>query len=329
MRRKKWYGFAAIAVLVLATMAVGNAFDNARWGANYFPNVELTDQDGNKVRFYDDLLRNKIVAINLIYTHCVDACPLETARLVQVQRKLGERVGKEVFFYSISIDPKRDTPEVLKAYAEKYHTGPGWLFLTGKKEDIDLISRKLGLYTEPNPNNRDGHRPSLMIGNESTGQWVRQSATDNPSFLATMMTTFMTSGTGRPAAAPVRKYDEVASLNLNQGQYLFATRCAACHTIGHGDKIGPDLRGITSVRERGWLARMIQAPDTLLEERDPIALELFARYKQVIMPNQRLGEEETSKIIEFLKSQSAVPGTAGAVEEKAGVATAQPPIASR
>jgi protein SCO1/2 len=329
MRRKNWYGFAAMAALVLAAMAIGNAFDNARWGANYFPNVELTDQDGNKVRFYDDLLRNKIVAINLIYTHCVDACPLETARLVQVQRKLADRVGKEIFFYSITIDPKRDTPEVLKAYAEKYHAGPGWLFLTGKKEDIDLISKKLGLYTEPDPNNRDGHRPSLMIGNEATGQWVRESATDNPSFLSMMMTTFMTTGTGRPAASPVRKYDEVASLNLDQGQYLFATRCAACHTIGNGDKIGPDLKGITNVRERGWLTRMIQAPDQLLEERDPIAVELFARYQQVIMPNQRLGNEDTSKIIEFLKSQSAMPGTAGALEQKAGVVKMEPATASR
>ena len=125
--------------------------DNAHWGANYFPNVELTTQDGKKVKFYDDLIRGKIMVIDLIYTHCVDSCPLETARLVQVQKILGDRVGKEIFFYSITIDPKRDTPEVLKAYAEKYHVGLGWTFLTGKKQDIDLISKKIGLYTEPDP----------------------------------------------------------------------------------------------------------------------------------------------------------------------------------
>ncbi|HEX7286331.1 MAG TPA: SCO family protein [Candidatus Angelobacter sp.] len=329
MRRKNWNAFGLMAAMVLVAMAMGNAFDNARWGANYFPNVEFTDQDGHKVRFYDDLLKNKIVAINLIYTHCVDACPLETARLVQVQRKLADRMGKEIFFYSITIDPKRDTPEVLKAYAEKYHAGPGWLFLTGKQEDIDLVSKKLGLYTAPDPNNRDGHRPSLMIGNEATGQWVRESATDNPSFLSMMMTTFMTTGTGRPAAANTKNYAEVEPLNLDQGQYLFATRCSACHTIGHGDKIGPDLLGITNVRDRGWLARMIQAPDKLLEERDPIAVELFARYKQVIMPNQRLSDEDTNKIIDFLKSQSTAPGTGGALEQKAGVVKAEAATASR
>jgi len=89
----------------------------ARWGADYFPNVPLTTQDGTTVHFYDDLLKGKSVAINVIYTSCKDECPLETARLVQVQKILGGRVGKDIFFYSITIDPKQDTPKVLKAYA--------------------------------------------------------------------------------------------------------------------------------------------------------------------------------------------------------------------
>src|SRR5690348_12953153 len=115
------------------------------WGADYFPNVPLVTQDGKTVHFYDDLLKDKIVAIDLVYTHCPFACPLETARLAQVQKLLGDRVGKDIFFYSITIDPDRDTPEVLKAYAEKFHVGPGWQFLTGKKEDIKLVARKMGL----------------------------------------------------------------------------------------------------------------------------------------------------------------------------------------
>ena len=102
-------------------------------------------QDGKLVHFYDDLLKGKAVAVNLIYTRCTASCPLETAKLAQVQRLLGARVGKDVFFYSISIDPTHDTPLVLKAYAQKFHAGPGWLFLTGKEEDIRLVGRKLGL----------------------------------------------------------------------------------------------------------------------------------------------------------------------------------------
>jgi protein SCO1 len=121
------------------------------------------------------------VAIDLIYTHCQDACPLETARLAQVQKMLGDRVGKDIFFYSISIDPERDTPAELKAYAEKFHAGPGWTFLTGKKSDIDLISQKLGLYSDPKES-RDGHTAFLLLGNEPAGQWIRNSALDNPRF---------------------------------------------------------------------------------------------------------------------------------------------------
>ena len=147
MRGKSWTGVAA-AVLFLGAGGlryVRLAFAANLWGANYFPNVPLITQDGTTVHLYDDLLKGKAVAINLIYTSCKDECPLETARLVQVQRLLGDRVGKDIFFYSISIDPKRDTPAVLKAYAEKFGVGPGWLFLTGNADDIKLVAKKLGL----------------------------------------------------------------------------------------------------------------------------------------------------------------------------------------
>src|SRR2546430_17387977 len=128
---------AALAIGVL--LAAPAAAQHARWGADYFPDVALTTHEGKTVRFYDDLIKGKIVAIDLIYTTCQYACPLETARLAQVQRVLGDRVGRDIFFYSITIDPAHDTPEVLKAYAEKYHVGPGWLFLTGSAADIEAI----------------------------------------------------------------------------------------------------------------------------------------------------------------------------------------------
>src|SRR6267154_4135366 len=83
-------------------------------GAQYFTNTPLITQDGKTVRFYDDLIKGKSVVINFIYTQCGDSCPLETAKLAQVQKLLGDRVGKDIFFYSISIDPKRDTPQKLK-----------------------------------------------------------------------------------------------------------------------------------------------------------------------------------------------------------------------
>src|SRR3954451_5515398 len=139
---------ALFALAVAGAIHTTSAAGDARRGADSSTNLELTTHEGRTVRFYDDLIKGKIVAIDLIYTTCRYACPLETARLAQVQKLIGDRMGKDVFFYSISIDPENDTPEVLKAYAEKFHTGPGWLFLTGKKADIDLISRKLGLASQ-------------------------------------------------------------------------------------------------------------------------------------------------------------------------------------
>src|SRR5215510_13502767 len=176
---------AAFAFFLIAKPVAADGPDRS-----HFPNIELITQDGKKVHFYDDLIKGKIVAIDLIYTTCKYACPLETARLAQVQKKLGARVGSDIFFYSISIDPEHDTPEVLKAYMEKFHVGPGWTFLTGKKEDIDFLSKRLGLYSDPSVN-ADGHLPHLLIGNEAIGQWIRGSALDNPSFQARMIGDFL------------------------------------------------------------------------------------------------------------------------------------------
>ncbi len=277
---------------------------DSQWGGSHFPNVELITQHGKKVRFYDDLIKGKVVAIELIYTTCKYNCPLETARLVQVQKLLGDRMGKDVFFYSITIEPEHDTPEVLKAYADKYHVGPGWLFLTGKPEDIKLISRKLGLDKLPNGNDPDGHTPSLLIGNEATGLWMKNSALDNTKFTALKIEQLM--GYGAPAASVASANPtDAAKLNIDKGAYIFATRCAACHTIGNGDKVGPDLLGVTNVRDRAWLARIISEPDKLIDEKDPIATSLFKKYNEIRMPRLGLPDEDVNTLIEFMKTQTA------------------------
>jgi protein SCO1 len=277
--------------------------EDSQWGGSHFPNVELITQDGKKVRFYDDLIKGKVVAINLIYTTCKYSCPLETARLVQLQRILGDRMGKDVFFYSISIEPETDTPEVLKAYAEKYHVGPGWLFLTGKPADIKLLSHKLGLDSLPSADDPDGHTPHLLIGNEATGLWMKNSALDNTRFLA-MKIEHLT-GYASPNLTTVKDSTTASKLNIDMGQYLFATRCAACHTIGNGDKIGPDLLGVTNVRDRAWLARMIVDANKMIEEKDPIATALFKKYKEIRMPPLGVPEADVNILIEYMKIQTA------------------------
>ena len=295
--------------------------DDVNTGTNRFPNVELITQDGKKVRFYDDLIKGRVIALELMYTTCKYNCPLETARLVQVQKLLGNRMGKDIFFYSLTIQPDIDTPEVLKAYAAKYHIGPGWTFLTGREADVKLISRKLGLDFLPNPNDPDGHTPSLLIGNEKTGLWMRDSALDNTKFLALKIEQ-MAGYSAQPVdvgAAPANG-GSAATLNIDKGKYLFSTRCAACHTIGNGDKIGPDLIGVTNVRDRAWLARIIAEPDKLIEEKDPLAIALFQKYKEIRMPRLGLPETEVNLLIEYMKLQTSSLDK----QEKTGTGTTLP-----
>jgi len=291
-------------LLLVGAVSIGSAVAGGPWGADYFPNVPLITQDGTTVRFYDDLLKGKKVAINLIYTSCKDECPLETARLVQVQQLLGDRVGKDVFFYSISIDPTRDTPEALKAYAEKFHVGPGWLFLTGREDDIKLVAKKLGLTRRRDALTRDGHSASLMIGDEAGGQWMRNSAVDNPRFLATTIGTFF----GWTSRQPAKSYAEVSSSRMpDKQEYLFQSRCGACHTVGNGDRVGPDLAGVTIRRDRAWLTRYLAEPERVRAEGDPIATALFERYNNVPMPNLRLSSIEIAALLSYLEHGAARP----------------------
>ena len=279
-----------------------------RYGAGYFPNVPLITQDGKTVRFYDDLLKGKSVAINIIYTSCTDECPLDTARLAQLQRLLGARMGKDIFFYSISIDPAHDTPAVLKAYMEKFDVGPGWTFLTGNAADIRAVTKKLGLSRYSDSANKDGHTAILMVGDVPGGQWVRHSAVDNPEFLASSLATFFG---WRDLQG--RSYTEAQPLNVGQGEYLFASRCSACHSLGQGDKMGPDLLGVTARRERTWLLRYIQVPDQVLASGDPIAKALNQKYQNVRMPNVSLGGADAAAIVSYLEGHisTSAPASPG------------------
>jgi protein SCO1/2 len=279
----------------------GQAAARNRWGGNYFPNVELTTQDGMKVRFYDDLLKGKQVAINLIFTDCKEVCPLETANLVQVHRILGERVGKDIFFYSISIDPERDTPAVLKDYAQKF--GAQWLFLTGKPEDIKLIGKKLALIRDRDAATNSHHAAQLMVGDEPNGQWTRNSAVDSPQFLAARIGTFL----GWRDTQPQMSYADARPITVSTGQRLFQSKCSACHSIGQGDRLGPDLAGVTARRERAWLTRYIQDPEELRASGDPVATALFHKFKKLGMPNLRLGSSDVAQLISWLEAQGSAP----------------------
>ena len=139
-----------------------------------FPNVTLTTHDGKKVKFYDDLLKDKIVIINFMYIRCQGTCPGTTANLVKVQKLLGDRVDKDIFMYSITLKPEEDTAKDLDAYAKAYKVGPGWTFLTGDPKDIELLRQKLG-FIDRDPvrdANKSNHIGMLRWGNEPHTVWA-------------------------------------------------------------------------------------------------------------------------------------------------------------
>ena len=267
------------------------------WGADYFPNVPLVTQEGKTVRFYDDLLKDKKVLINFIYIGCEKACPLDTAKLAGVQKSLGPRVGRDIFMYSITLDPEHDTPEALKAYAEKYGAGPGWLFLTGTREDIDRVRFKLGDRGE-----KEGHENTVRVGDVAKAQWMRLPLRGDLNYLVTEIG--KTLDPNWYAGKSVRSFAEAPRLKAPvQGQVLFRDRCAACHTFGKGDLLGPDLTGVMARRERAWLIRYLAAPDQMRASKDPIALELAKRAK-VPMPNLALTKEEVADLMNFLEART-------------------------
>jgi len=135
----------------------------------YFTDVELINQDGKKVHFYSDVLKGKTVIVNAFFTSCTSVCPPMNRNMEKIQEALGERVGRDVFLVSMTVDPETDTPARMKEYAKKFHAGSGWLFLTGKKENLDWALYKLGQYVE----NKDDHQTVLIIGNEPTGLWKK------------------------------------------------------------------------------------------------------------------------------------------------------------
>jgi len=154
-------------IVVSATSVLGQEQKSA--AEKYFTDVELLNQDGQTVRFYSDVLKDKVVIINTFFTTCTSICPPLNRNFEKIQEALGDRLGKSVFLVSISVDPATDTPPRLKEYGRRFHARPGWMFLTGKKENLDWALYKLGQYVET----KDDHTSIFIIGNEPKGLWKK------------------------------------------------------------------------------------------------------------------------------------------------------------
>ena len=175
------YGLAQVSQLVqiINTTSPAKAADDASPAHKYFTDVELVDQDGKKVRFYTDVLKGKTVVSNAFFTTCTSVCPPMNRNMERIQQALGDRVGRDVVLVSISVDPEVDTPPKLKEYAKKFHAGPGWMFLTGKKENVEQALYKLGQHVEA----KDDHTTIMIIGNETTGLWKKALGIASPTEL--------------------------------------------------------------------------------------------------------------------------------------------------
>ena len=157
---------AAVTIPTSASVA-GNVLGPAK--KLIIPDVEVLDQDGNALHFYRDLIKGKTVAINFIFTNCTTICPPLAATFARVQREMGDKVGRDVHFISISVDPLTDTPERLKAWGAKFKAGDGWTFVTGNKQEMDKLLNALGASVS----RREDHTPSVIIGNDIKGVWTR------------------------------------------------------------------------------------------------------------------------------------------------------------
>jgi protein SCO1/2 len=184
-RRDLVTGLGAAALGWIAVRAAAAEPDGTHHGsarASTFPNVTLYTHEGKEVKFYDDLIRHKVVAINMIYAECEGICPIATSNLVRVQNLLGDRVGRDLFMYSLTLQPELDTPQRLKEYAEMHGVKPGWLFLTGARASIQQVRYCLGFF-DPNPvvdGDKATHTGMVRIGNDVYGRWTMSPALTSP-----------------------------------------------------------------------------------------------------------------------------------------------------
>jgi protein SCO1/2 len=331
MIRKILAWIACLLAAIVSVPGVPEAQIN-RWGAGYFPDSPVVTQDGKTLHFYDDLIKGKIVVVNFVYTSCSRLCPIETARLAEMKDRLGDAVGRSIFFISMTVDPEHDTPDLLKAFADAFDAkAPGWQFITGRPADIDAINAKFG--DRSAESGLSSHRNEILIGNDATGDWERDTSFNDINQLVMTIRLMDPNFRNKPGAIQ----DQVAAgssyyrLSDQPGQAMFQKLCAPCHTIGGGVRVGPDLRGVADRRARSWLVDFIMDPAKVLARKDPDALALAARFPSVHMPYVGVGETDAADLIAYLRDQTSrlSVSTQGGAGPKQGVQDARPAEVSK
>ncbi len=161
-------------------------------------NVPVVDQSGASKRFYSELVKDRIVAINFVFTTCTTICPTLGATFAKVQSLLGDK-GKDVSLISISIDPANDTPARLAAWSKQLGGKAGWTLVTGQPAEIDTLLKSVGAFSS----DKNAHGPLLVIGDDRTGRWQRMNGFTTP---AKIVETLQSLGKERAAATPAATY---------------------------------------------------------------------------------------------------------------------------
>lgn len=205
-------------------------------------------------------------------------------------------MGRDIHFYSISIDPETDTPARLKQYADTFGAGPGWQFLTGRLEDIQAIRHKLGDRSKV----LSEHRNEVLLGNGRTGEWAKNNVLGDLDSVAIAVRSMDPNWRHPAGAASNRVKPTPLDIAGQPGQALYTRLCAGCHTVGMGDRVGPDLAGITGRRDSAWLANFITNPDRMRRNGDAVALALAAKYPTVRMPALGFSKSDVSDLLSYV-----------------------------
>jgi protein SCO1/2 len=179
------------AVVARPAFAVGPA-------AQYFKDIVLTDQNGNRVRLYEDVMKDRTIVMNSFFATCKGACPIMTATYTALQARFADHLGKDLMFVSITVDPTNDTPPKLAEYARKAKAKPGWLLLTGSKDEVTRALKKIGQYSET----PEEHMNIMIVGNDRTGLWKKAFALAKQDDIAGIINSVLNDRGDAAGAAP-------------------------------------------------------------------------------------------------------------------------------
>lgn len=207
--RRAFTALAALAMMgALLLAGAARAYDSARDASHHqaemgkaklanvkLLDLELIDHEGRRARFKSDVIGDRVIVLDNIYTTCTTICPVLTAIMGSVHQKLGERAGKEVSLVSLSVDPVTDTPQRLKAYARRHKVA--WNLWTGQKAAMDQILKGLGIYT---PDFTD-HPSSILVGDGKTGTWTRYFGFASPDQIVEKVNEFLSARQGAVSKA--------------------------------------------------------------------------------------------------------------------------------